>query len=52
MLAILSVRKVGGINVLTEGIATSAQAGPDFLHIMPSFGSISLTFFIVGLTIQ
>ena len=52
MLAILSVRKVGGLSALCEGIATSTEAGPDFLHIMPSFGSVSLTFFIVGLTIQ
>jgi SSS family solute:Na+ symporter len=52
MLAILSVQKVGGISALSQGITTSAEAGPDFLNIMPSFGSISMTFFIVGLTIQ
>jgi SSS family solute:Na+ symporter len=51
LLAYLSVKKVGGISALHEGLTESAEAGGDFLRIIPSFGTTSMVFFIGGLAV-
>jgi len=52
LLAVLSVHKVGGITALHQGILQSPEGGPNFMRIIPAYGTIAMTFFIVGLTIQ
>ena len=52
ILAVLSVKKVGGVEVLRQSIIASPEAGDGFLRIIPSFGTTAMTFFVVGLGIQ
>ncbi len=51
VLAILSIKHIGGIEVFKEKIMASPEAGADFLKIVPSFGTVAMMYFIVGLTV-
>lgn len=51
-LAILSLHKVGGAGKLRQAISAMPEAGSQFINVIPSFGTVAMTFFLVGLTIQ
>ena len=52
VLAILSVRKVGGIEKLCQGLNSMPETSHGFTNVIPSFGTIAMTFFLVGLGVQ
>ena len=52
VLAIMSLGKVGGVEKLYHSLSAMPETGERFTNVIPSFGTVSMTFFLVGLCIQ
>jgi SSS family solute:Na+ symporter len=52
ILAIMSLGKVGGFEKLYHSLSTMPETGDGFTNVVPSFGTVAMTYFLVGLCIQ
>jgi SSS family solute:Na+ symporter len=52
ILAIMSLERIGGVAKLYQGLSSMRETGEGFTNVIPSFGTVAMTFFLVGLCIQ